>query len=46
MLPIHTAAQVVNSMATSNASIEITWAKVAVVALVVVAICWLNRNNI
>lgn len=46
MLPIHTAAQVANSTAASNASSSITWAGAAVVALVVVAICWLNRNNI
>ena len=44
MLPIHTAAQVANSTAVSNASI--TWVGAAVVALVVVAICWMNRNNI
>ena len=44
MLPIYTAAQVANSTAASNASI--TWVGVAVVALVAVAICWMNRNNI
>ena len=43
MLPIHTAAQVANSTSTSNTSI--TWVGVAVIALIVVAICWMNRNN-
>ena len=44
MLPIHIAAQVANSTTASNTSI--TWVGVVVIALVVVAICWMNRNNI
>lgn len=45
MLPIHTAAQVANSTAVAS-NAPATWVGVAVVALVAVAICWMNRNNI
>ena len=44
MLPIHTAAQVANSTAASSNAI--TWAGAVAIAIVVAAICWMNRNNI